>query len=131
MATIEYTKSKNEFLLTGYTSGHSDITKLYFFPRADGTLYIGNESFKVSKGMAIIRSLDIKNGTHTPVLEICGTSYVCDRIKSEAGTVIPERDENERIFYLTKKSVSAEERIALLEERLSELSNAVYGTSIF
>lgn len=131
MATIEYTKSKNEFLLTGYTSGHSDITKIYFFPRTDGILYVGNESFKVTAGKAIIRSLEIKNGTHTPVLQINGVSYVCDRIKSEAGTVSPEKDENERIFYLTKKTVSAEERIANLEEKLTKLTSAVYGTNIF
>ena len=131
MATIEYTKSKNEFLLTGYTEGHSDITKVYFFPATDGVLYIGNESFKVTGGKAIVRSLDIKNGTHTPIFRFNDTSYVCDRIKNEAGTITPERDESERIFYLTRKTVLAEERISALEDRLSRISTAVYGTNIF
>ena len=131
MATIEYTKSKNEFLLTGYTEGYSDITKVYFFPRTDGVVHIANQSFKVSGGKAIIRSFDIKNGTHTPIFEANDTSYICDRIKSEAGAIMPERDESARIFHLTKKTVSAEERIAELEQKLSKLASAVYGTNIF
>ncbi len=131
MTALKYTKSENEFLLTGYTEGGGDKTTLSFSLKTDGILYIGNMVCKVSEGTAVIRNLDIGDGVYAPILKINDGSYICDKIKSEAGTLSPEKNEIEQLFRLTKRAVSAEERLSLIEARLSRLCDAVYGEKIF
>ena len=130
MADIEYTKCKNEFLLTAYTKAENGSVKFRFHGASDGELLIGSGAFRIENGISEVKTNSLKEGTYTPVLQTENGSYVCDKIKIPAGVLTPKICESERTLRLTEKIISAETRIEALEEKLSEISSAVYGKSI-
>ncbi len=131
MTTLEYTKSNGEFLLTDYKDGGGDEVCLRFLPECSGRLYLEKESFAVKGGYAVINRICFNDGTLTPLLKSEDGSFICEKIKCEAGSVTPTRETQERLFLITKKLISAENKIISLEKRVAELSEAVYGKSIF
>ena len=130
MTVIEYTKTKGELLITDYTEGSKEGLKFKFIGEKNGTLYIGGDTFRVENGIAIMKTSDIKEGVHTPILHTEDGSLICDGINLKAGVVTPKISDLKRTLYLTKRLIMAEEIAKKLENKLSELSNAVYGKSI-
>ena len=131
MTTLEYTKSNDEFLLTSYKEGAGEEICLRFFPEYSGEVYLRNDSFTVKGGRAFIKRNVFTDGTVTPLLKTDGGSFVCEKLKCESGSVIPAKPTREITFILTKRLISAENTIVSLEKRVAELSEAVYGKSIF
>lgn len=131
MTVLEYTKSNGELLLTAFKDCGGDEICLRFYPECSGKIYLKKKSFEVKDGLAVIKRINIKDGTVTPLLKTEDGSFVCEKIKCEAGSVTPARKSREAILLLTKKLISAENKITSLEKRVAELSEAIYGKSIF
>ena len=130
MAAIEYTKLNNEFLITGCREDSDAVYEIRFEGEASGTLYLAGEAFGIHNGVARVCAKDLANGIHTPILQTETTSFICDKIKIEAGIITPQICIPEKIQYLNKKLIYAEQRACKIEEKIFELCNAVYGKSI-
>ena len=131
MTIFEYTKDNDVYLLTDYIDDGSDEVCLKFFPEGSGETILLSESFKVECGSAVIKRINFKDGEITPILKTENEAFRCEKIKCQSGSVTPAAPTRERIFELTKKVISAQNRIITLEKRVAELSEAVYGKTIF
>lgn len=131
MIYFEYTKFGKEFLITDFEDGASDTVKIRFKNQKDGTVQIGAKSARLENGAAVLPSSSLREGVHTPIFHSDDGSFICDRIKVEAGKILPLVKEIQRVFELTSKLTRAEEKINALETRLAELCSKVYAKNIF
>ncbi len=131
MIYFEYTKFGKEFLITDFEDGVSDTVKIRFRNQKDGALQIGAKSTRLENGSATLTIASLTDGVHTPIFHTDNGSFICDRIKAKAGKILPLVKERQRIFELTSKLLSAEEKINALEARLTELCSKVYAKNIF
>ena len=130
MTAIEYSKLENRFLITYSENGSGKNLKIRFIGVKNGDFYLGKEIFKIENGIAHIDITNLADGIYTPVLRTDEKSCVCDNLKVIAGILTPDVNSDERIYYLTEKIISAEERLSELDKRISEISESVYGKSI-
>ena len=131
MIYFEYAKFGKEFLITDFEDGVSDTVKIRFINQKDGALQIGAKSTRLENGTVIFPRSSLAEGVHTPIFHTDSASFICDRIKVEAGKVLPLVRERQRVFELTSKLTRAEEKINALEARLTELCSKVYAKNIF
>jgi len=130
MTAIKYSKLEDRFLITYLENGSGENLKISFSGVKDGDFYLGKESFKVENGIARINTGKLADGSYTPILRTEEKSYICDKLKVLAGILTPDVNAESRIYYLAGKIISAEERLRVLDKRISELSDSVYGKSI-
>ena len=131
MTVIEYTCLNGSFLISGFEENQGDKSlKLKFTRVKDGSVLLNGISHKIENGFAVIEKHSLQDGIFTPLVRIGTDSFVCDKIKSEAGSLIPEAQPQSRIFYLTKAIALMEEKNESIENRLFELSSYVYGKTI-
>ena len=130
MPKIEYTKTDGGFLLTNFTDDGKRSLDIRFEGAICGTLRINAKRFRIEDSLARIEPLSLGEGIHTPTVESNGSPLSCDPIKVEAGTVSIPMQGLDRILYLTKRSIEADSLLKMVNERISELSSAVYGKSI-
>ena len=130
MATIEYSKLYDEFLLTDHKKNRIGENEIYFVGEKDGTLYIQEKPFKLNGGRATVNASDLSDGLYTPILKTADASFICDKISVEAGVIKPVVNSEKRARYLTKQIICEHRRLMDAEEKISRLCDAVYGKSI-
>ena len=130
MPKIEYTKTDTGFLVTDFTNDEKNSLDIRFDGAISGTLRINAKSFRIEDSLVRIEHLSLDEGIHTPMVESNGSPLACDPIKVEAGTVSLPIESLDRILYLTKRSIEADRLLKTVNEKISELSSAVYGKSI-
>lgn len=131
MTVFEYTKDENAYMLTDFKDNGGDEVCLKFFPECTGEALLLGESFKLFGSCAVIKRIRFDDGDITPILKTDSESFICEKIRCESGSLTPSLPTRERIFELTKKAISAQNKIISLEKRVAELSEAVYGKTIF
>jgi len=130
MALIEYTKSKDGFLLTGYKGSDGNKVTFRFSGAECKTLRIGDSSFEAENAQFEVNPHSLKEGVHTPIAYTEEGCLLCDKIKVRAGVIIPLICDAQKALYLTKRIIAAEEELLDFKKKLCELSEAVYGKSI-
>ena len=131
MIYFEYAKYGKEFLITRFDGGACDAIKIRFKNHRDGSIQLGAKSVRLENGVAVIRPSAFTEGVYTPIFPTDEGLFICDRIKFEAGRAMPLINHQERVFELTEKLISADEKINALENRMTELSSKVYAKNIF
>ena len=130
MTAIKYSKLENRFLITNSENGGGKNLEIRFDGVKNGDFIVGKEIFKVENGTAHLDIGRIADGSYTPILRTEEKSCICDKLKVLAGILSPDINADKRIYYLTKKIISAEQRLSELAKLISELSASVYGKSI-
>lgn len=131
MIYFEYAKYGKEFLTTRFDAGACDTVKIRFKNQCDGSVQLGAKSVRLENGVATVKPSAFAQGVYTPILHTDAGSFICDRIKFEAGRAMPLINSQERVFELTERLISADEKIDALENRMTELCSKVYAKNIF
>lgn len=132
MREIKYAALGGAFYLIEDKEGGTRETKISFYPKSDGNLRIGSESFPVKDGVLVINNSSIPKGHQAPVFfSDNGKTYLCDAIKAEAGSITADIDLKSRVFCLTKTLALLEEKLNALCHENEILREAVFGKTIF
>ena len=131
MIYFEYTKYGKEFLITRFDDERYDNLKFRFKNHTSGSMQLGAKSVRLENGVACIPIASLPEGVHTPIFHSENGSFICDKIKIEAGKIFPLVNQRERVLELTEKLISADEKINLLENRITELCAKIYAKPIF
>ena len=130
MALIEYTKSKEGFLLTEYKKSDGKTVAFRFSGSECTALRIGDNFFKAENGQFTVNPQLLNEGAYTPIAYTNEGYTLCDKITVRAGVIVPFICDSEKILYLTKRIIAAEAELCDFKKKLCELSEAVYGKSI-
>ena len=131
MIYFEYTKYRNEFLITHFEDGCDGDIKIRIKDHTCGSIQFGARNIMLENGVAYVPKSLITEGVHTPIFHSENGSFICDKIKHEAGKISPLINQRERIFELTEKLILADEKINLIENRVSELYSKISAKTIF
>ena len=129
---FEYTRLGKSYVITNYKDTRGDEIRFYFHPETSGTLTVGSNTFPVRAGAVTVKSNLVSQGIHTPLFKNDkGEEYICEKIRCEAGIIIPSESAEERSISLAGEVVPLIERLKKLEACFCELYEAVYGKTIF
>ena len=125
MIRLYYELCEGEPLLTGVEGGKGDFIEYSIKERENAHLRIGKCSVKIKNGVGRVNFSELSHGKHTPILTDACSAFSLDAISVFGGEAELFSDRSEMILT-NKRLVGLAKRLAAAEEKLSELSEAVY-----
>lgn len=115
-----------EALLTGYERCSGDRLEYCISGLSDGGIRIGKKSFRIKEGVCRVEFSELRHGSHIPQLIDRSSAKRLDKISVFEGEVTLCEEAMSRI-PTNKMLVSLNERLALAEERLAQITDKVYS----
>lgn len=131
MPRINYRLIKGRAVWSEISADRADALTLRFSPRVNGYINHDNTVYRVKSGDAVIPLTELSDSTHSLRLQTDGESFALESFSKSGGEIVPLPTEDEIIRVLLERCCKNEERIKLLEDRVSALLKASEGHRIF
>jgi hypothetical protein len=132
MPKIEYTKFKNDYLITSFETEPSDTVCFSFKPECDAQLFLRGVRRNVVNGCAQAELKSLIDGEYTPVIvRDGGESGICQKLLCEAGTVFPLIRTEEALIDANRRITELYEKLKKTEKLISAIYRAEHPGTIF
>ena len=126
MIRLRYDFFDGEALLTGYERATGDRLEYCINGISDGGIRIGKKSFRIKEGVCRVEFSELRHGSHLPHLIDKSAALKLDKISVFEGEVALCEEAMSKIPF-NKMLINLNERLTLLEQRLSQITDKVYS----
>ena len=105
---------------------------VFEFPEEyDGYLSLGEITAKIKGKSCAVDTRRLADGEYTPHLILADVTVDLPKLKKQYGSIIPTSPRLDEINSISLRERQLNERVSKLEKRIEEISEKVYGSSLF
>ena len=117
--------------ILSYEYKKADFLRFEFTEELSGYIQLGKSTARLNGKACDVDVRELSPGEHTPRLILEGMTIDLPRLKNEYGSIYPLEHTVEEIGELSLRERRLCRRVNELEARLKEISEKVFGTTIF
>ncbi len=105
---------------------------VFEFPEEyDGYLSLGEITAKIKGKSCAVDTRRLADGEYTPHLILADVTVDLPKLKKQYGSITPTSPRLDEINSISLRERQLNERVSKLEKRIEEISEKVYGSSLF
>ena len=117
--------------ILSYEYKKADFLRFEFTEELSGYIQLGKSTARINGKTCDVDVRELPAGEHTPRLILEDMTIDLPRLKNEYGSIYPLKHTVEEIGELSLRERRLCRRVNELEARLEEISEKVFGTTIF
>ena len=125
MTEIIYTLTDGYGEVSEFTRGHGNKARIKINGAKDGVLYVGGAVFRVENGTATLDLSRLPDGDYTPLYVSEGGRTELEGIRRFGREILPLPTSEKLLRRLLVRVRTLEERLALAEGKIEELTERV------